>query len=180
MLRSQRMATPDHEVFTDASGSYGCGAVWARQWLQLEWPPCFRGAPIAPKELVPIVMACILWGRHWQGKVVHVHSDNEAVVAVVNSGYSRDSQLMHLTRCLFFALAAWDISLYARHIPGVLNNVVDAISRDNIFVLFSKVPEANPRPTSVPGELVELLLINQPDWTQPNWRQLFGSCLQLD
>ena len=88
MLRSQRMATPDHEVFSHASGSYGCGAVWAGQWLQVEWPSCFRETPIAPKELVPIVMACILWGRHWQGKVVHVHSDNEAVVAVVNSGYS--------------------------------------------------------------------------------------------
>ena len=51
MLRSQRLATPDHDVFTDASGSYGCGAVCARQWLQLEWPPCFKETPIAPKEL---------------------------------------------------------------------------------------------------------------------------------
>ena len=140
-----------------------------------------QGAPIVPKELVPIVMACILWGHHWQGKVKHVHSDNEAVVAVKNSSYSRVSHLMHLTRCLFFfALAAWDISLYARHILGVLNYVADAISQDNIFVLFSKVPEADPRPTSVPGELVELLLINQPDWMQLNWRRLFESYLQLD
>ena len=179
MLRGQRLATPDHEVFTDAFGSYGCGAVWASRWLQLEWPPCFRDAPIAPKELVPVVMACILWGRFWRGKVVHMFSDNEAVVAVVNSGYSRDSQLMHLTRCLFFALAAWDVSLYARHIPGVLNNVADAISRNNLSILFSKVPDVDPRPTSVPSELVELLLITQPNWTRPNWRRLFGNCLQL-
>ena len=64
-----------------------------------------------PKELVTIVMACVVWGQAWRGQVVHVHSDNEAVVAVLNSGYSKDEQLMHLVRCLFFVLAAWDILL---------------------------------------------------------------------
>ena len=119
--------------------------------------------PIAPKELIPIVMACILWDQAWQGKVVHVHSDNEAMVAVVNSGYSRDSQLMHLVRCLFFMLAARDISLYAYHIPGVLNTVADAISRNNLSFLFSKVPSAEPRSTLLPPDLVKLLVTRQPD-----------------
>ena len=35
---------------------------------------------------------------------MHVHSDNEAVVAVVNSGYSKDQQLMHFARCLLFVV----------------------------------------------------------------------------
>ena len=74
----------------------------------------------------------------WKGQVVHVHSDNDAVVAVVNSGYSKDPQLKQLVRSLFLVLAAWDIALYACHIPGVLNTVADAISRDNIPLLFSK------------------------------------------
>ena len=93
-----------------------------------------------------------------------------------NSGYSKDAQLMHLVRCLFFAPAR-DISLYACHIPGVLNTVADAISRD-LSLLFSKVPDADYRPSVVPGELVELLVSSQPDWTLPSWRLLFGSCLQ--
>ena len=95
--------------------------------------------------------------------MVHVHSDNEAVVAVVNSGYSRDSQLMHLVRCLFFTLVARDISLYAYHIPGVLNTVADAISWNNLSFLFSKVPSAEPRSTLLPPDLVELLVTRQPD-----------------
>jgi len=111
--------------------------------------------------------------------VVHVHSDNEAVVAVVNSGYSKDPQMMHLVRCLFFVLAMWDISLHACHIPGILNTVADAISRDNIPLLFSKVPDASPTPTPIPAELVDLLITQQPDWTLPSWRHLFKSCLRL-
>lgn len=70
-----------------------------------------HGPPNHPQELIPIVKACILWGQAWQGKVVHVHSDNKAVMVVVNSGYSRDSQLMHLAQCLFFALVVRDTSL---------------------------------------------------------------------
>ena len=169
---------PDHEVYTDASWVYGCGAIWGQQWLQLEWPQSYQDIQIAPKELVPIVMACVVWGRAWCGHVVHFHSDNEAVVVVVNSGYSKDSQIMHLIRCLFFVLAAWDISLHACHIPGVLNTVADAISRNNIPLLFSKVPDAHLCPTLIPGELVDLLLTRQPDWTQPSWSKLFRSCLQ--
>ena len=102
MLHQQRLAIPDHELYTDASGGYGCGALWASHWLQFEWPLSYIEVPIAPKELVTIVIACFLWGRAWQGQVVHVHSDNEAVVAVVNPGYSKDTQMMHLVRCLFF------------------------------------------------------------------------------
>ena len=140
-------ASGPRDLHTDASGSFGCGAVWAQRWFQFEWPQEFVEVPIVPKEFLPIVMACVVWGRAWQGKVVHVHTDNEAVVAVVNSGYSKDPQIMHLVCCLFFVLAARDISLYSHHNAGVLNTVADAVSRNNIHFLFSKVADADPMPT---------------------------------
>ena len=108
---------------------------------------------------------------------MHVHSNNEAVAVVINAGYSKDTQLMHLIRYLFFMLAAWDISLYSCHIRGALNTVADAISRDNIPLLFSKVPDADPHPTPISAELVELLIASQQDWTLPSWGHLFKSCL---
>ena len=177
LLRPARLANPNHEFFADASGGFGCGAIWDSHWLQYEteWPPSFKTVAIAPKELVPIVMSCVVWGRAWKGQSVHVHSDNEAVVSVVNSGYSKDPLLMHLIRCLFFVLAAWDI---ASHIPGVLNVVADAISRNNLSLLFEKVPGASHSPTKIPQELAELLVISRPDWTAQSWRNLFMSCLQ--
>ena len=94
--------------------------MWGHHWFQLRWPPSYATVTctIVPKELVSVVMACAVWGWHSRGKVVHVHSDNEAVVASANVGYSKDPQMMHLIRCLFFILAAWSISLYACHFSG--------------------------------------------------------------
>ena len=55
--------------------------------------------------------------------VVQFVSDNEAVVAVLNSGYARDGVLMHLLWCLFFIAASFSFWYSACHIPGRLNVV---------------------------------------------------------
>ena len=59
------------DVWTDTSGSFGCGAVCPslRQWIQLAWPPghpARKGSQdksILWKELVPIVLAGAIWGN---------------------------------------------------------------------------------------------------------------------
>ena len=38
---------------------------------------------IAPKELLPILIAVVVWGRRWCGQRVECHCDNVAVVAVI-------------------------------------------------------------------------------------------------
>jgi len=69
------------EIWTDASGSWGCGAVWDREWLQVEWRqwPSVEAATIAVKELLPIVLAAAVLGRQWRGRMVLCHCDNQAV-----------------------------------------------------------------------------------------------------
>ena len=54
-------ATPANFITSDASGTWGCGALHYNQWLQLAWPPEWVELPIDPKELVPIVLAVALW-----------------------------------------------------------------------------------------------------------------------
>ena len=58
------------------------------------------------KELVPIVIACAVWARYRWGHTITVHCDNMGAVTVVNSGYSRESPIMHWLRCLFFIRGA--------------------------------------------------------------------------
>lgn len=169
---------PDIHLYSDASGSFGCGAWWNRVWLQASWSGHMLEWSIAQKELLPIVLAAMVWGREWSGQSVPAHCNNEAVVVVVNLGYSKDQGMMHMIRCLLFILAFFDISLREEHIPGQTNVGADAISRNNLLVFFTQVPRASPIPTAISIPLMDLLVHKQPDWNSPACSQLFRACLQ--
>ena len=140
---------PDPSVtcFTDASGSWGCGGILGEHpfhWFQLAWPAHWSNYHIAAKELVPVVIAAALWGPQWAGRRVLFRSNNQSVVAAVNSGSSRDHTMAHLLRCLFFFSASWQFTLVAKHIPGVQNFTADALSRDRAPTLPLLVPQLIP------------------------------------
>ena len=62
---------PDQAVVdleSDASGSWGCGAAWGDHWLRWKWNSTAQQWDISPKELLPILAACVVWGRLWSGK----------------------------------------------------------------------------------------------------------------
>ena len=106
------------------------------------------------------------------------HVDNEGAVAVLNSGSSKERQIMHVMRSLFFIVAHYQISLRACHVPGAQNEIADAISRDNLSLFFSLLQAANPTLTHLTELLVALLVTEQPDWTSTAWSQLFKSCFR--
>ena len=82
LLRERTLQHPAVELWSDASGSWGCGALWSDKWFQVEWKdwPGFQDATILAKELV---VAAAVWGPQWRGSVVLCHCDNQAVVSVV-------------------------------------------------------------------------------------------------
>ena len=168
---------------SDASGSIGCGAIWASSWFQFKWAEAegvqfheLGGDSITFKELLPIVLAVAVWGPLWRDSSVLVYCDNQGAVSVVNSGYSRVPRIMHLLRCLFFIRARFNVELIASHIPGKVNCLADAISRDQLAVLFSQVPSALWNLCQLPTPLVSLLLDQHLDWTSHNWRASFEAC----
>ncbi len=167
---------PLFHVYSDASGTFGCGAfVGGLGWFQAKWPADWEGIDISSKELVPVVVASALWGSYWSGKHVCFHSDNMAVVAVLSSRTSQDPLLMHLLRCFSFYSAYFRFHFSAMHIPGTENVAADAISRNNLSLFFSLVP--NTPQIVIPPSLSELLLTKRPDWGSQPWTQLFVSSL---
>ena len=42
-------STPEVTVFTDASGSWGCGGLWDQHWFQLPWSPEWSNTNITAK-----------------------------------------------------------------------------------------------------------------------------------
>ena len=170
MLGGVNGSAPGVGVWSDASGSWGCGAVWEDRWLQVSWEQCpiFGEASIAAKELLPIVLAAVVWGKEWAGLVVECHCDNEAVVRVLHAGSAKDRHMVHFLRCLFFVQAKYQFSIVGTHIPGRQNPTADALSRNQMQVFFNLLPQAQPLPVSV-SQSVLRELTNLQDWTSDTW-----------
>ena len=90
-----------HKVTSDASGSWGCGAWHNEKWFQLAWDSSTQELHITAKEMIPIIIALVIWGAEWTKGRVIAQCDNEAVVTIINSRYSSDKYLMQMLRCLF-------------------------------------------------------------------------------
>ena len=180
LCRSLITRAGETSITSDASGRWGCGAFTSKgDWFQLRWPPEWEGVHITAKELL-IVIGCGIWGHEWKGETVRSLCDNAAVVAIIRSGSSRDKLAMHLMRCLFFFTARHQIVLVSSHIPGKLNTAADHLSRDGLSSFLQLVPGAKPHPSPLPQELVEALVLQQPDWTSKNWRSALHSIFHTD
>ena len=76
---------PAKGLATDASGPWGCGAWHGRSLFQLAWSDTLQQLPIAVIELLPIILACDLWGVQWYGQLIRCHCDNQVVVAITST-----------------------------------------------------------------------------------------------
>ena len=144
----------DVEVSSDAAGSLSYGAYMKGQWFARSWPPYQQSQSIAYKELFPIVLAAHLWGHSWVKKHVLFRSDNDAVVHILNTRTLRVPCLMQLLRSLLFSGARLSFSFSSQHVPGVFNQLADALSRFNWQEFRRLAPEAQPLPIVVPPELL--------------------------
>ena len=170
-------SSPEVTLTTDASGSWGCGALLSFSWFQFEWRLHTRDWHICAQELFPIVLAAATWGPEWHSAQLSCNCDNEAVVYVINKGSARDPIVAHLLRCLFFYAAHYHFSIRAVHIAGQTNILADALSRNNLAMFFSSFPQASPYPTPVSPAAIAMAVSPSLDWTSPDWKQLFLNSL---
>ena len=168
--------TPSVTVTSDASGSFGCGAFSPPYgWFQVTWPQSWQSTHITVKELVPVVIAAAVWGPLWRGTHVLFRSDNMAVVGILQKRTSTDPHIMHLLRCFVLYAAIYHFTYIAEHIAGNHNIAADAISRNNIPLFHSLVPQVQPTP--IPHAITHLLVDQRPDWGSPTWTALFTASL---
>ncbi len=135
---------------------------------------------ITAKELLPIVVAVAVWGKAWQGKAMVVRCDNMAVVAIVNSGSSREAEAMHLRRCLAFLEAKWAIQLWAEHVKGVDNEVADALSRNRRDLVFQLCLQMTQNPEVVSEEILQVVVRERQAGVKPDWKKLWRSSFERE
>ena len=144
-LDSFWVASPSMHLFTDASGSTGCGGVFGSDWFQILWPPwLLESKPsIALLELLPVLVACVVWGKYWQTKRILFHSDNLSVVTMWSKMSSPNVAIMNIIRRIHFAAAQNNFTLRISHISGTNNSIADALSRFDNGRFFLLHPKAN-------------------------------------
>ena len=135
---------PSAYIYSDASGSFGCGTFLAGVgWFQAQWPTEWEGIEISAKELVPMVMAAAIWGKQWSGSHVCFHCDNMAVVAILGSRTAKTPLLTHLLRCLSF------FSAISAHTGSIECSSGCIIPQSHDSVLLSCPPDSTvPHPAS--------------------------------
>lgn len=147
------------ELYTDASGTHGCGAYYQGNWFHHNWQPHQRLSnqiSIQWQELFAILAAALTWGHLWRGKKVQFNCDNMSIVHAWTGKTSKQPRIMTLLRQLFLVAANNNFSVSLKHVPGAKNSIADAISRKQFTRLFSLVPQANRRPAATPGILNDI------------------------
>ena len=133
----------------------GYGGFFHNRWFQAVWPTELvlkdnKQLSMAYLELYPIVVAAMLWGSEWNGKRILFYCDNLTTVFIINKGRSQAQPIVKLMRCLTWCAAKGNFFITAKHIPGVHNDIADALSRFQMSRFRELAPGAALRPCPCP------------------------------
>ena len=94
-------------------------------------------------EMVIMLLAIRLFCNLWSGRKVLVRCDNNSVVSVLRTGWSRDPFLSACTRNIWYCSTKHDIDVEYVHIRGYYNKVADLLSRWSVagttMVIYSTI-----------------------------------------
>ncbi len=157
-LFTQRAST---DLKTDASASLGFGAIHGSKYLWGLWPESIKelSLGITLLELYPIVVAVHTWANEMRNKVVHIYSDNLAVVHIINNLSSTLPVAMSLMRKFTLQCLHYNILFKAFHVAGTLNVGPDDLSRGRVQKFLEDNPSMNRSPTEVPAALLPQALL---------------------
>lgn len=153
----------DLQLYTDSAGNadLGCGAVFGHHWAYLGWPDHWKASDIFSDitflELVPITMAFAIWGSNLSGKRLIIHTDNEALVSILNCNTSKSKRVMYLLRQLVLQGLMLNIQFKAKHIAGIYNVKADSLSRQQWNRFKASFPGANSQPSAIPASFLHMI-----------------------
>ncbi|CAC5394003.1 unnamed protein product [Mytilus coruscus] len=145
LILTDRWLTSDQlHLFTD-------GALFGSQWFLGKWDTKWQKQNIAFLELYPIVLAVEIWGHRFENQCIYFHTDNIALVSVINKQTSKDPLIMFLIRRLVLHCLRNNVNFQAKHIYGSKNVLADALSRQQVQKFHRLAPWADTVPKPIPN-----------------------------
>ena len=138
-------------IYTDASTTVGYGAVFGNMWFAGVWPNNqWNNLNICVSELYPIYAAVSVWSHQLQSTTVNVHTDNQALVSILNRLYTKDRLVRWFLKPLAILCLENNIHIVAHHIAGEDNVGPDMLSRGKIDQFLCEFPEMQRQAASIP------------------------------
>ena len=103
-----------------------------------------------------------------------LHAPSHFVVFVL--AFCKDIRNKKATNCLNIVYC----SMSVQHMAETSNAAADALSRNELNSFFASLPQAAPTPTTIPEQVVQLIVLERPDRTSRRWRDLFPTTLRKE
>ena len=117
-------------MYSDASGKIGFGALCENSWMWGEWKEFLKHDPsIEYLELFALTTGVITWIHRFANRRVVLFCDNISVVHMVNSSTSKCKNCMVLIRLLVLESMARNVRVYAKYVNTKDNGLSDSLSR---------------------------------------------------
>lgn len=147
-------------LYTDAS-KIGYSLVFGSRWYGDAWNESHRCLNIMVLEFIPIVMAISVFANELANSNLIFHTDNQALVHVINNQTSKCPITMHLLRKLVVKLLCHNIYVRAFHLSSKSNLIADLISRSKFTQAKQQAPWLNKDPIHVPDHYLPPCLLRQ-------------------
>ena len=108
------------------------------------------------KNYSPCVLAVEIWGEELNNRCIVLHTDNTAVMHIINNQSAKVPIIMTLVRRLVLACMYHNLLVKAEHIPGKENTLADLLSRLQVTTFKNLAPHMDREPVVIPPHLLLL------------------------
>ena len=154
---SKTLVADEIDMYSDASGKLGFGAICGSDWMYNMWDSKFIAKyrpSIEYLELFGVVAGVLTWIHRFKNRRIILFCDNKSVVDMINLTTTSCKNCMVLLRMLVLKGLMENVRIFARHIAGSKNVLADNLSRNRIDLFHDNCIEQNrfinESPTKVP------------------------------
>ena len=165
------------ELTSDTSGNWGCGAWCELKWFQMQWHKRFLNCN---KRAGSNYYCSSYLGKDWIGHRVIARCDNESIMTVLNSRYSKEPYVMSMQRTLLFIEAPLQFSISSQHIAGLSNTLTDYLSRNQLKKIYAESPSAHRHSSPVASSLLQWLVDPNMDRKSHHWMERFNTFVRKE